>query len=196
MNKYILPELNLWVLDNFRLKENETPQVIIDLFIFITHLGDGVFLIGVALCSLAALLFKKVYDISALWAFTVTSSFLLSGSLKHLLGKPRPDEIYHLIHVASPAFPSGHALRSTVVYVAGAIVLFSVFKIRQGRNFILLGSFLLPFSIGLSRLLLGVHWFGDVLAGWLIGFTVCAAFYYISQRSLSPRITRAETSSR
>ena len=157
--------------------EKTDNDFILDFVIFITHLGDGQTLIMFALCFLGVLISQKHYRTSALWCLAVATSFVISTSLKLAFDKARPDEIYHLVHASSPAFPSGHALRSTVVYILAAIVISMVFKIKTGRKFVLLGAYLLAFSIGLSRILLGVHWFADVVAGWVIGLSLCGIFY-------------------
>ena len=171
--------INQWVLDNFRLEKTDS-NFILDLTRFITHLGDGLTLILIGLCVLAFLIFKKSYKLSLVWSVAVALSFGLSSGLKHIFGKARPDEAYHLIHAVSPAFPSGHALRSTVVYILGALLILSILKISKGRITILLITACLPILIGLSRLLLGVHWFADVLAGWSIGLAICGFFYAYS----------------
>lgn len=159
---------------------------ILDFVIFITHLGDGQTLIMIALCFLGVLISQKHYRTSALWCLAVAISFIVSAGLKQVFDKARPDEIYHLIHASSPAFPSGHALRSTVVYILAATIIPLVFKIKTGQKFVLWGAWLLAFLIGISRILLGVHWFTDVIAGWVIGLSLCGFFYAVSVRLNSP----------
>ena len=106
--------------------ETSASQFAIGLMRFITHLGDGLFLVAVSICFLTALIFRRLYKVSILWTLTIAFSFVFSASLKSLIGRNRPDEIYHLIEVSSPALPSGHALKSTVVYI-GIYILISRF---------------------------------------------------------------------
>lgn len=172
--------IDTWVFDKLHLKQYENIEPIIDSFILITHLGDGLILSVITFCLLITLLVKRQYKVAALWVFLILGTFLFSNFLKQHFSLSRPDDIYHLIHVSSPAFPSGHALRSTVVYLTGAIIVLSSFNFKKSRKLILGGALLLPFMIGVSRLLLGVHWASDIFAGWIIGLII----YWIFSISL------------
>jgi undecaprenyl-diphosphatase len=72
------------------------------------------------------------------------------------------------------SFPSGHASVGVYVYVACAVLVVlagqrigSVALEWSGRVLAVLGV-----TIGLTRIVLGVHWATDVLAGWAIGSSV------------------------
>jgi len=159
------PTLDQWALESLHLGGHPHLASIAKI---ITHLGDGMFLILISTALLILLIRKKDYRKAILWLFLVTSTFLISLSLKQFFGRARPDEIYHLIHAGSPALPSGHALRSTVVYIVGVQIICSVFQIRKGRKLLYSAAIILVAFIGLSRIFLGVHWMTDVLAAWLI----------------------------
>ena len=85
---------------------------------------------------------------------------------KYQLGRLRPDEHPHLVNVYSLSFPSGHSANATMVYVTLALTLIDN---PRRRALWLLGAFVLAFLIGLSRMMLGVHWPSDVAAGWSFG---------------------------
>jgi len=81
-------------------------------------------------------------------------------------------------HVASYSFPSGHATTSSAVALTFAWVLAR--ERLAPRPLALALGLLVPFTIGLSRVYLDLHWATDVLAGWAVGCfvaAVCAAFY-------------------
>lgn len=59
------------------------------------------------------------------------------------------------------SFPSMHSAASLTLY--GTIALF----VR--RNFMTIIAVILPLMIGLSRIILGVHYPTDILVGWLVG---------------------------
>ena len=75
---------------------------------------------------------------------------------------------------SEPSFPSGHATDSAAFYLALAFIV-AVFVLRRPlvRAFVVVGAALLTIGIGVSRLVLGVHWPTDVIAGWSLG-TVAA----------------------
>jgi len=168
-----LTAINQWILDTFHLKQYENIDAVINIFIFITHLGDGVVLGVVAFCLLGWLLIKKHFSTAFLWLAVVPLTFILSKTLKDTFGHARPDDIYHLVEVTSPALPSGHALRSTVVYSLGVMIILSYTHINRSKSVWLIPAIALPFLIGLSRIFLGVHWFADVMLGWVIGGLIC-----------------------
>lgn len=98
--------------------------------------------------------------------------YMLSGSLnsifKFLFHAPRPywvsDQVKAFTIEASFGLPSGHAQNAVVVF--GSLIR----TIRQ--KWYAYVVVILALLIGLSRLYLGVHFLGDVLAGWAIGAVI------------------------
>jgi undecaprenyl-diphosphatase len=98
---------------------------------------------------------------SSLGAFTIT----LLGKLA--FHRPRPDEALLLEH--SYSFPSGHATQAVALYGFIAYLLIrnnSQWKSRVNLFFI---GALVILLIGLSRMILGVHYLSDIWAGYLVG---------------------------
>ena len=143
---------------------------------FITHLGDGVLLAAVSLCALGVLLFRKHYRTGFYWTLTIVFSFLFSAGLKKLIGRQRPDNVYHLIEASSPAMPSGHALKSTVVYVGIYFLILRFGPLTKSQKHWAKLILILPVLIGLSRVFLGVHWPSDVVVGWTLGIVISCMF--------------------
>ena len=85
------------------------------------------------------------------------------------------------------SFPSGHALNSTLFYLALALVLAPLLKQRSAKwglyGFALISSLV----IGLSRIALGVHWPSDVLASWIIAYG-WLALWAIAAKHYWPRV--------
>jgi membrane-associated phospholipid phosphatase len=98
--------------------------------------------------------------------------FMLSGSIntifKFLLHAPRPYWVSERVNAfaieTSFGLPSGHAQNAVMVF--GSLMR----PLRHNWYWAAVG--ILALLIGLSRLVLGVHFLGDVLAGWLIGATL------------------------
>lgn len=93
---------------------------------------------------------------------------LLGPVVKSLVHRPRPVLAHPVAHAAGASFPSGHALGSLVCYGALALVLLPMTRGRWRPALVTVAVAGLV-CIGASRLLLGVHFFSDVVAGWALG---------------------------
>ncbi len=92
---------------------------------------------------------------------------------KQLVGRARPPVALRLVNETETSFPSGHATDSTAFYVTLALIVAVVVLRRPlARVATIAAAALLSTAIGASRLILGVHWPTDVLAGWALGSTV------------------------
>jgi undecaprenyl-diphosphatase len=102
----------------------------------------------------------------------VWTSDLLANTLKTVFDRPRPFEVVPqpepLINgTVASSFPSGHAATSA----AGAVIL----SVLVGRG-IWPWLAALALLIGFSRVYVGVHYPGDVLAGAALGAAVALGF--------------------
>lgn len=98
---------------------------------------------------------------------------LVESSVKAWVARPRPPLRLAVDHVPAHgfSFPSGHTAQSTAVYGFLAVLLWRHFAQKVRRITIVVVAVLAISAVGFSRLYLGVHWFSDVLAGWLIGLS-------------------------
>ena len=119
---------------------------------------------------------------------SVITGTIAASILKDLFNRPRPDIVPHAMHVSTASFPSGHSMISAVVYLTlGALVARSHER-KLLKVYFLFLAVLLTFSIGVSRVYLGVHWPTDVLAGWTAG-AVWALLCWLVARKLQIRHT-------
>ena len=90
--------------------------------------------------------------------------------LKVTVGRARPDEAFRLVAETAPSFPSGHSTDTAAFFLTAAILL--AVLVARGwltRGVLIGGAGLAAASVATSRLVLGVHWPSDVLAGLLLG---------------------------
>lgn len=94
---------------------------------------------------------------------------LLVTAIKLAVHRARPEVVAHLVAVSSPSFPSGHAADSAYVYGTLALIAARASRRDAERRYLAAACVALVVAIGVSRVVLGVHWPSDVLAGWAIG---------------------------
>jgi undecaprenyl-diphosphatase len=93
-----------------------------------------------------------------------------AGVMKQVFSRDRPPVILHLVTETNSSFPSGHATYSSAFYLGLVLVALHLFaKTQQHRRQVIAVGVVAAVAVGLSRLVLGVHWPTDILAGWLLG---------------------------
>lgn len=142
-------------------------------FVAISRLGDGVFWY----LLMAALLITQ--HEAALWPVlhmiaAGLTGFALYKWLKARTLRPRPCDLHASIHrAAAPldefSFPSGHTLHA-VTFATVALAYYPA-----------LAPLLIPFAalVALSRLVLGLHYPSDVLAGAALGYGIAALSFLL-----------------
>ena len=63
-------------------------------------------------------------------------------------------------------------MNSTALFVIILLIVFRITKNNKIRIHVLCIVVIFQFCIGISRLYLGVHYAGDILAGWILGVVV------------------------
>jgi membrane-associated phospholipid phosphatase len=98
-----------------------------------------------------------------------------SVAVKRVVRRPRPDHPDVVVHCGTPSrlsFPSAHATSTTAAAVLfGSLLFGSPLRGAGGR---VAAALLVP-PMALSRLVLGVHYPTDVVAGSVLGAAVAAA---------------------
>jgi undecaprenyl-diphosphatase len=151
-----------WVLDH-------RSSALTSFFEPLTALGGTALLLPVTAVVVVLLVAVRRPWLGLFVALAGLGGLLLQDWLKTLFGRARPPAVDHLVHAASSAFPSGHALQSSVAAWSFAVVVTVLTTSRAARLAAWIGATVLVVLIGCSRVYLGVHWATDVLGGWIIG---------------------------
>jgi len=131
-----------------------------------TMLGDPTVLVGAGFLVAAWLWYRRRGRFAIGLLLVILVGRGLSEVQKYWIARPRPALETHLVVVKTWSFPSGHATSSMIFYLTVALALTA----NGARRRILAGSaILLSLLIGLSRVMLGVHWPSDVIGGWAFG---------------------------
>ena len=100
---------------------------------------------------------------------------------KFLFHSPRPywisDDVIAYSHETSFGLPSGHAQIAASVW--------GWLAVDVKKRWFTIVAVVLIFSIGISRLYLGVHFFSDVLLGWFLGVLLVFLFMRWQEKNLS-----------
>lgn len=99
----------------------------------------------------------------------LVAAHALTTAVKAVLALPRPPSVEWLVAAGGYGFPSGHALTATVVWGYLAVTLG-----RGERRTRRVGAAILVVAIALSRVVLGVHYVVDVVAGVATGLVLLA----------------------
>lgn len=99
----------------------------------------------------------------------------VSSLLKIGIDRARPQFDGIVPRTFTASFPSGHAFLSAAILLTLGAMLAQAARQPGEKRLILAFSIGLTLMIGTSRVMLGVHWPSDVLAGWCFGTAWAAA---------------------
>lgn len=129
--------------------------------------------IGVGIITLVflALLWIKYrnYEAMAALVFGVAAGNEVNKWLKVAVGRPRPDQ-EHLVDVASLSFPSGHAMIGMILYTFIAYFIINELESESAKWITAIIAGIWIFLMGISRIVMGVHYPSDIAAGFAAGY--------------------------
>lgn len=126
----------------------------------------------------------------------VAGQFAAVALIKGAVGRDRP-AIDQLTGFSGSSFPSGHAAAAAAVYAAAALVL-GRHRSRRTKHALTAMAAGIAAGVACTRVLLGVHWFTDVVAGVAVGwawFALCSIAFGGRLLSFGVTVTAAEAHS-
>ena len=147
----------------------------------LTFLGDPELLVGGGFLLALWLWWKGRGRTAAVILLVVLVGRGLAEAQKYSIARVRPDLEPHLVLVRTSSFPSGHATSSMIVYLTVALVLAAGTRWQRPAA---IGAILLSLLIGISRVMLGVHWPSDVIGGWAFGLLWVLLTLRLAERAL------------
>lgn len=150
---------------------NNTTQIML----FLSHLGSATTLIILSISFL--LLFKSKRDAKYV-TINLIVIFILNRIIKVIIARPRPN-ILRIIEEGGYSFPSGHAMVSMAYYGLLIYLIQKKIKSKQLKYILIAILIVLILGIGISRIYLGVHYFTDVIGGFIISILYLIALIAI-----------------
>ncbi len=155
-------------------------DILTNILIFITNFGGP---IGISLICITIFLIPKLRNKLGLpVSIAVSTSFILNIILKLIFARERPD-ILRLVTENSYSFPSGHAMINMALYTVLIIYAYKFIKSKRIKYPLIIAMMLLVIAIGFTRIYLGVHYAGDIIGGWLLGFAIGLSVYMLMKNS-------------
>ncbi len=136
----------------------------------LTRIGSTGGLITIALVTVLVVWRRlPVRNVILFLVVVMAGESLMVSAIKSIVDRLRP-EVDRLAGFSGSSFPSGHAAASAATLAAVALLLGSG---RSRRVRVVLAGVAggLAAAIAASRVLLGVHWLTDVVAGLVLGWT-------------------------
>jgi len=104
---------------------------------------------------------------------SISLGSLASTVAKSIFERERPPIDVHATTVTLAAFPSGHATNGAAFGLAAGLTLaLTVAHHRWSKSLVVAAGLFFAALVGISRLVLAVHWLSDVVAGWALGSAV------------------------
>jgi undecaprenyl-diphosphatase len=147
----------------------------------LTFFGEPTLLISAGVLVAAWLWWRGHRRLPVALLLIVLIGRVVSEVQKFWIGRVRPHGEPHLVVVQTSSFPSGHAASSMIFYLTLALALTSD---TRWHRLAAIGAILLSLLIGVSRVMLGVHWPSDVIGGWAFGLLWVLLTLRLAEREL------------
>jgi undecaprenyl-diphosphatase len=150
----------------------------------VTDLGSSIAVDIVAAVAAVVWLLARRWRLAVVLAVARLGELVTAWTVKTIVHRPRPDLVPQLTSAGGTSFPSGHTAGSMAVYGTIVVLLCASLATRE-RVWAIVGVGVLVAAVAASRVLLGVHYPTDVLAGAALGLCWVAVALAIVPRARS-----------
>ncbi len=161
----------------------------------LTMLGSAAVLCVVVGLAVILLAIRRLWRLALYLLAAGAGALVLDPLLKSLVGRLRRALAHPIAHGTGSSFPSGHALGSMVCYGALLLVFLPAVRGRWRTVFVVVVATII-LIVGISRILLGVHYVSDVIGGWAIGVIwlgITALAFELTRAAVGERVTAPVT---
>jgi len=162
-----------------------------DFFETVSSFGGGAVRVADVALIVVALVIARYWWSATLMVVATGGAALLETLIKFVVRRYRPQLFLHAVATDGSSFPSGHA---TDTCAFALVIIYLVWHVYPHRGLMTAGALLLlafVLLVGLSRIVLGVHYPTDVLGGYaLAGAWICATIAFFAP-ALSAETTHA-----
>lgn len=102
------------------------------------------------------------------WAVIMGGGQLLEQILKHTFHRTRPAGATQYLASTNFSYPSGHAMGALIGYGVLAYLILLRVRGQSARAAVTAAAAVIILAVGVSRLVLGVHYFTDVVGGFAV----------------------------
>jgi membrane-associated phospholipid phosphatase len=137
--------------------------------------GTPVMIVVALVAAIAAFARSRIVAVFWFMALVVIGQVVLTNLTKAIVDRPRP-HIDQLTGFSGASFPSGHAATAAATFAAVALLL-GRGRSQRTKAMLAGATAAIAFAVATTRVLLGVHWMTDVIAGLAMGwgwFAICS----------------------
>jgi len=135
----------------------------------VSHLGTIPVMASLAALIIATMFRREWRAVAIGWVLLAGGGEIVEQILKRTFRRDRPSNVEEWLVAGGYSFPSGHSMGAMVGY--GLMTYLILLRVRRPmpRIAVIVCAAAIVFAIGFSRLLLGVHYFTDVIGGYAAG---------------------------
>jgi undecaprenyl-diphosphatase len=149
----------------------------------VSAVGSPISLGIISILLITLLLIEGRYRFMILLSSSTLFALILTWIIKNLVERARPLDA--IVYLSDYSFPSGHTVFATVFFLN---IMYFFWKKSYHHIYVYVSVLCVTAMvlIGMSRIILSVHWVTDVLAGYMIGVTI----FYVTLSLVNQRSAR------